>query len=44
MFTDEFMKSMEQTKEFDEEYEKSGYSDQFKNLEYCEREEDPELK
>jgi len=27
MFTDEFMKSMEQTKEFDEEYEKSGYSE-----------------
>lgn len=44
MFTDEFIQSMEQTKEFDEEYEKSGYSEQFKNLEYCERLEDPVLK
>lgn len=35
---------MEQTKQFDEEYEKSGYADQFKKLKYVEREEDLELK
>jgi len=43
-FTSEIVKAMEGTKAFDKEYQQSGYSEQFKNLKYVEREEDPELK
>jgi hypothetical protein len=38
------IKALEGTKEFDIEYEKSGYKDQFRKIEYGEREEDDELK
>jgi len=43
-FTDELVKAMEATKEIDQAYEESGYQEHFRSLEYCEREEDPELK
>ena len=43
-FTDAMVKAVEGTKEFDKAYQESGYKEQFDNLEYCEREEDPELK
>ena len=35
---------MEETKTFDKKYEESGYKEQFDNLEYVVREEDPTLK
>lgn len=43
-FASELIDAMAHTKKFDEEYAKSGYADQFKNIKYVEREEDPELK
>lgn len=43
-FTDEVVKALEGQKAFDKEYEKSGKSEQFRNIEYVEREEDPEIK
>jgi len=44
LYTNELVKAMEGTKQFDEEYKKTGHSDQFKDLKYVEREEDLELK
>ena len=38
------MDALEGQKEFDKIYEQSGYKKQFEKLEYCEREEDEELK
>ena len=43
-FTEELVKAVEASKEVDQAYEESGYQEHFRSLEYCEREEDPELK
>ena len=42
--TAELVKQMAVMKEIDKVYEASGYSQQFKNIQYVEREEDPELR
>jgi predicted glycoside hydrolase/deacetylase ChbG (UPF0249 family) len=42
--TKELIKQMEVLKVFDEAHEKSGKAEMFKNIQYVDREDDPEIK
>jgi hypothetical protein len=43
-YASEVVQALESQKEFDKIYEESKYKEQFDSLEYCDREEDEELK